>query len=223
MCCIQKLRYQPEDDFRLAEEGAKIMKEERDKKEGKTGEAPKSFKDSLFNGFKSVSSRFSKISSPDNDEDEHEHDKQAAKLATTAPPPTAAASGASTRKIKSDVELLPSSSKFSKYNETPARESSVEVSSTTSASSTRYSSSREKYDDLLPPTSRFATKPVSSTLPSSTTASAPTGSAVITPDGANVSSGAKKSSKLGWFGGKAGHGDEDGLLPKGFRRSDSNV
>jgi len=213
MCCIKRLRYIPEDDFKLVNDGEKILKEEREMKEGR-GPTNKTFKQSL----KSLLPSTKKSNAQKNDLYDDNKSKPQANGSVPAAPaaPISAAKAISMKysRLEDGADLIPASSKFSNLNNgnSPATTSSSSVSSSVGRSS-RFNNNYD--DDLLPANSRFSKK--NAAIVDSTPDDAKS-----TYSSSTSTASTQKSVFGGLFGGKSKI-DEIGLLPRGSARSDSIV
>jgi len=214
MCCIKRLRYTPEDDIKLVTEGEKILKEERETKEGR-GPTNKSFKENLKSTIKDATRKLTRKKSDDDV-------STAPPAGGSAPPPVAAAPSVpltnadrirgkyATVRYEDGADLLPSTSKF------------ATISSSSTSSSVK-SSRSSNYDDLLPANSRFSSKNTAIIVDVTSSSSAPDATKAFTKSSHTSSAATTQKSVFGGlFGGKGGRNDEVGLLPRGFTRSDSS-
>jgi len=204
MCCIKKLRYVPDDDIKLVTEGEKILKEEREIKEGR-GPTNETFKQSLKRNIKDVTRKILR-----------KDEEAATPPPNSAPTPIAAAPSVpltnadkirnkyATVRYEDGADLLPPTSKFA-------------TMSSASTSGGGKSGRSSNYDDLLPANSRFSSKNAAIIdTSSSDSESAKAFTKSTQSSSSSSSSSTQKSVFGGLFGGKGGGGrrnDEVGLLP----------
>jgi len=221
MCCIKSLRYIPEDDFKLVNDGEKILKDERDIKEGRGPAKEKTFTDSI----KSLLPRGKSKAGKNDDYDDNKSKPQVTSAPAAPAAPLSAAKQISMKysRLEDGADLLPASSKFSNSNNNNNNNNSP---ASVSGGSMRGSTRSNNYDDLLPANSRFAKKnnaiidvnisPIDDTKSFA--------KSTYSSSSLSSSASAQKSTSVfgGLFGGKS-RVDEVGLLPRGSARSDSIV
>jgi hypothetical protein len=218
MCCIKSLRYIPEDDFKLVNDGEKILKDERDIKEGR-GPTNKSFKESLKSSIKSATRKL--VPGKNDDYDDNKAKPTPGVAAPVVPLSAAQAISMKYSRLEDGADLIPSSSKFSNSNINNSNSNSLPITSSSTAASR--SSRSNNYEDLLPANSRFAKKNAAIIDVAPDNGGKDFAKATYSSSSATSSSTQKSSSVFGGlFGGKS-RVDEIGLLPRGSARSDSIV